>query len=476
MDSKVILKEIKKTDPQFDVTLESVILDTYEVTPDPQTRSIDIRNCTFRKGLKISGVTKGARLFIENCTFEHHNGIKIENSCFMSVYIKNSSLIDSKDGELGLDILSRIVSQTVQVIDSYICNLFIQNININLEVLNSRIKSKLDYFPSGLAGDERSSAFFDNVVFESTAIRLGGTPLNEVKFNNINTDKNSSNRCNMLEIKQDFILDLVFHNANFTDTYIDLENIIIRNIKATASTLGSNLNFYIGNIKDEQDRKVNSIVINECSIGKSYFQGRIIHNSIEFDKTNFLTPPEFYNAEIPQGSIFPDSSYFKTSGSDSSISAFRALRLHMEEQRNRELEGEFFYLEQQSLLQKEKNNGQRNMFRYFYGAISDFGNNAFKPLFILLLSTLLFTVVYALWLSPKISIYLPIDFELLSKSLHFSTKQMTLPFWSVRNLTPLMGKEVLTHSIVYIAILQSLISLACIALSILAIRWRFKRG
>lgn len=133
-------------------------------------------------------------------------------------------------------------------------------------------------------------------------------------------------------------------------------------------------------------------------------------------------------------------------------------------------------MEQKSILKKEKESGKKNWFRYFYGLISDFGNNAVKPLIILIGSMFIFALIYALWLSPKISVYLPIDFELISKSLHFSTKQMTQPFWSVRNLTPLMDEEVQTHPIMYLAIFQSLVSLTCIALSALAIRWRFKRG
>jgi hypothetical protein len=148
----------------------------------------------------------------------------------------------------------------------------------------------------------------------------------------------------------------------------------------------------------------------------------------------------------------------------------------MEEQRNRELEGEFFYLEQKSILKKEKDSGNINIFRYFYGVISDFGTNAVRPLIIVVLAGLFFSLVYALWLSPKVSIVLPLDFELLSRSLHFSVKQITQPFWSLRDLAPLMDKEVKTHPIVYIAILQSFISLTCVTLTVLAIRWRFKRG
>ncbi|MDT0604425.1 hypothetical protein [Thalassotalea castellviae] len=474
--SSRIIKEIKKLDDNSSVILDSLILNTYEVVPDSNAKHITIKNCTIREGLKIYGVSRGATLTIEDCTFESYNGIKIEKSSFRAVYIKNSVLVDTPYDEVRLNILSRIISQTVEVLDSYIHNLFISNINISIEVKNSVIESKLDYFPIERADDERSWAYFENVTFKSSQVRLAGAELDKITFKNININNDSKNKCYLLEIKQDYVLDLIFENANFSETYIDIENVTVRSITASSSNLGKCFNFFIGNIKEEQDRKVNVITIKNSHIDKSYFHGRIIHNSIDFSQTHFNTPPEFYNSELPHGSIFPNSEYFSLCGSDSSIAAFRALRLQMEEQRNRELEGEFFYLEQKSILKKENESGNRNWFRYFYGLISDFGNNAIKPLVILFATMMFFTLLYALIMSPEISVNLPIDYELLSKSMHFSTKQMTLPFWSVRNLTPLLDKEVQTHPIMYLAIAQSIVSLICIALSALAIRWRFKRG
>ncbi|WP_434939591.1 hypothetical protein ACRWQN_01845 [Shewanella sp. HL-SH8] len=471
-----IVKKIKKLDSHFNITLDSLVLDTYEVVPDENVKSIIIKNCTVRNGLKIKGASRGASLHIEDCKFESYNGITIESSCFRAVYVKNSVLTETPNEDIRLNMLSGIFSHTLRIENSYIHNIFIHNINISLEITDSSIESKLHYFPNKCENDERSSVFIKNVTFESSEVRFGGAELETIHFENINVDKELGNRCNVLEIKQDLILDLIFENAHFIETYIDLENLTVRNIKANNSTLGKMFNFFVGNIKEEQERKVNVISINNCSLGKSYFHGRIIHNSIDFGKTTFFTPPVFYNSEIPQGSIFPDASYFSACEDDGSIAAFRALRLHMEEQRNRELEGEFFYLEQESILKKESCSGKRNGFRYFYGIISDYGNNAIKPLVILILSMFIFALIYAICMSQKVSVYLPIDSELLAKSLYFSTKQMTLPFWSVRELTPLMDKEVSTHPIMYVAILQSIVSLTCIALSALAIRWRFKRG
>jgi hypothetical protein len=471
-----ILKSIKKLDAYEDVKVDGLILDVYELVPDSNVRSITVKDCIIKHGLLIKGVEAGASLFIENCTFESYNGITIEECCFNAVYIKNSKLVAAPDGEIHYKFMSGIVSNALVILNSNIQSIFVIDVNISIEVSNSSFGAKMHYFPSKLDGDERSYAFFENVIFESTQVRLAGAELKEIKFININTDLKQESKCHSLEIKQDFVLELIFQNANFVDTYIDLENVVIRNIEARSSILGKVFNFYIGNIKEETERKVNAISVKNCILGKSYFHGRIIHNSVDFCQTRFNDPPEFYNAEIPHGSIFPDSSYFNVSGTDSSISAFRALRLHMEEQRNRELEGEFFYLEQKSILKKEKDSGNINIFRYFYGVISDFGTNAVRPLIIVVLAGLFFSLVYALWLSPKVSIVLPLDFELLSRSLHFSVKQITQPFWSLRDLAPLMDKEVKTHPIVYIAILQSFISLTCVTLTVLAIRWRFKRG
>lgn len=471
-----VLKEIKKLDSNEDLNIENFILDVYEIVPDSRVRNITIKNCVIKYGIIIKDVEDGARLFIENCTFESYNGVTIDGCCFTSVYIKNSKLTAAPDGGIYHKFMSGIVSHTLIINSSYIHNLFVSNVNINIEVSNSSFEAKMHYCPSKFEEDERLYAFFKNVIFESTQVTLAGAELKEIKFIDINTDLRQENKCHILEIKQDFVLELIFKNANFVETYIDLENVVIRNIESEYSNLGKVFNFYIGNIKEETERKVNAISVKNCILGKSYFHGRIIHNSVDFGQTKFNSPPEFYNAEIPHGSIFPDSSFFDVPGTDSSISAFRALRLHMEEQRNRELEGEFFYLEQRSILKKEKDAGKLNIFRYLYGIVSDFGINPVKPLIILLLSWLFFSVSYALLLSPKISFQLPIDFELVSRALHFSVKQIAQPFWSLRDLTPLMDKEIKTHPLVYIAIFQSFISLTCIALTVLAIRWRFKRG
>jgi len=469
-----VVKKIKKLDQNYSVILDSLTLDTYELVPDSDVKHITIKNCTIRRGLKISGVSRGASLIIEDCIFESYNGIKIEKSSFRAIYIKNSVLQKTAIEDMRLDILSRIISQTVQILDSYIHNLFINNINISLEVKNSIFESKLDYFPAERTDDERSWAYFEDVTFKSTRVRMAGAELEDIQFKNINTNLEALNRCNVLEINQDFVLKLIFENAMFKDTYIDLSNTAIRNIEANNSDLGKCFDFFSGNLIDEDQQKVNYLAIKNCYMGISYFHGRRFHNSLDFSNSQFQNPPEFYNSEIPHGSIFPSSQNFYVSGSDRSIAAFRALRLQMEEQRNRELEGEFFYLEQKSILNNKSKSG--NWLRYAYGLISDFGNNAVKPLAILLATMLCFTLFYALIMSPEVSVSLPIDYELLSKSMHFSTKQMTLPFWSVRNLTPLLDKEVQTHPIMYLAIIQSIVSLICIALSALAIRWRFKRG
>lgn len=471
-----LLKRIKRLDSKDDLKIEDVILDFYEIVFDSKVRNITIKNCIVRYGLLIKGVEAGASLFIENCEFQSSNGIKIENCCFRAVYIKDSSLVDSVDEDIFFNFLGGIASNALVIKESYIHNLFVSNINISIEVFNSWFESKVRYSPSFTSKEERYHAHFEDVTFESSEVILSGAELEKISFININTGLNGEGGCNLLKIKQDLVVDVIFKNANFLDSYIDIENVVIRNIDAEFSNLGRSFNFYIGNIKKDDDRKVNSVSVKNCTLGKSYFHGRIIHNSVDFGQTHFDSPPEFYNAEIPHGSIFPDSSFFRVSGTDSSISAFRALRLHMEEQRNRELEGEFFYLEQKSILKKDRNAGKINIFRYLYGMVSDFGINSIKPVIILFLSGLSFALLYALIVSPKISIQLPIDFELLSRSLHFSIKQIAQPFWSLRDLAPLMDKEVKTHPIVYLAIVQSFISLICIALTVLAIRWRFKRG
>lgn len=88
-----------------------------------------------------------------------------------------------------------------------------------------------------------------------------------------------------------------------------------------------------------------------------------------------------------------------------------------------------------------------------------------------------FTILYALISSPVISIFLPIDWNCVIKSLIITLKQTFLPFDVLRNNDFMANKNTLSYmGFVLVGVLNSIVSVSLLALSGLALRWKFKRG
>jgi len=190
-----------------------------------------------------------------------------------------------------------------------------------------------------------------------------------------------------------------------------------------------------------------------------------------------VNPPQLHGANIPHGSVFPEKIRFLSRSGDSDAACYRTLRYFMESIRGRELEGIFFSLEQESILNKQKGLSRVLSANYFYLKISEHGTNYTRPLLILLLANVFFAIIYAVIASPRISIGLPIDWQLLENSFLFSLKQTLQPFSSLKDLAPLPEDNALsTFTCSLLGVFNSLISVSCIALSGLALRWKFKRG
>ncbi|WP_157872486.1 hypothetical protein [Klebsiella michiganensis] len=141
------------------------------------------------------------------------------------------------------------------------------------------------------------------------------------------------------------------------------------------------------------------------------------------------------------------------------------------------MEGMFFSLEQESLLNDKGTIRKYFSANYLYYLLSDYGTNYRTPLCILLITIPIFTIIYSIINSPVISTSLPIDWDIVIKSLVITLKQTFLPFDVLRNNDSVTSKTAgSVIGFVLVGVVNSILSVSLLALSGLALRWKFKRG
>ncbi|MEG0098103.1 MAG: hypothetical protein RR750_01795, partial [Citrobacter sp.] len=107
----------------------------------------------------------------------------------------------------------------------------------------------------------------------------------------------------------------------------------------------------------------------------------------------------------------------------------------------------------------------------------DYGTNYRTPICILVITIPIFTMIYSFINSPVISASLPIDWNIVIKSLIVTLKQTFLPFDVLRNNDFVASKNTGSGiGFVLVGIVNSILSVSLLALSGLALRWKFKRG
>lgn len=479
-------------------------------------KELTFKNCVFNSGVKISNLECNYIGFYD-CSFASSLGIKLEDVAAYQFIVNTCRYQPDSDENSNLKLGSEIFSYVIALRSCKLFELIIINSEFGLEIIDSTVEKKIEL--SGLKSrihPENESVENDKKSLSKTlACLLTYEELNSLgafrqlniltrsdKFNNkVNSvlvknsklggeflisnsnigslsfesvSRTSKTSGAMFSFETSFFKDISFKKFICEDIYLSFENVIFSNLEAVDSKLGKNLNCFISSTCDEEDRRVNSVEILRSEVVKSNFSNRLIDNPLNFSETTFKNAPSLFNTVIPLESIFPPRKYFHVDESQESILRFKLLRKHMEDIRDRDREGDFFQLEQKCLAKRKDVQG--NAIRKMYSLFSSYGTSASKPIYWLLGSFLFFTLCYALMLSPQVHYSLPIDWELISKSIHFSLKQTLIPFWSLRDFTPLYDKNTVSSLLILPAILQSAMSAAFITLSFLSIRWRFKRG
>jgi uncharacterized protein YjbI with pentapeptide repeats len=203
-------------------------------------------------------------------------------------------------------------------------------------------------------------------------------------------------------------------------------------------------------------------------------------NTVSFENRNFITGanfrdaifskvPIFHGCDQHQDITFPTRSNFLDSSADSA-NAYTYLKLSMGKMKRSREEGMFYALEQKCLRKDPDTPRSAKIASWIYEKVSDYGQSFLRPLNLWFGLPFLFYLLYlaATWDSSA----------RMSDILSFAVKQSVFPFsaWrvdlfeelSIWNNWQILGVRVL-------ASIQSAVSLGLIAMSLLALRWRFRR-
>jgi len=209
--------------------------------------------------------------------------------------------------------------------------------------------------------------------------------------------------------------------------------------------------------------------------GECTFNNRIFTYTTIFSDCIFNLSPSFHNCELHQDTDF-DGAQFEDTRSKSAARNYRTLKLAMEKHRATDEQSAFYALEQKSLRNQTKTPDWVKLTSFLYEVTSNYGQSALKPL------VGLAVVIISFWLTfTAILDFKYFQHSLVSSAdiLQFTIQQIVFPFsvWAEKSadtLNKLFGEEKLFVQL--LASIQSILGLTFIALFLLAVRWKFKRG
>ncbi|WP_148677442.1 hypothetical protein [Klebsiella variicola] len=448
--------------------VENSVITTKNIDLPDAVSSVIFKNCIFEAPTIISNLKEGRLFKIENCKKDFLLGNVKLNAIHCS-----SMIIDQGEIQDFVECLSPDINKCL--IEYFDCNS--EQVPVFTEVTFAK-----KVFISTKTRSEPCNLYFNGCTF-----------FNYVQFN-INIKSSlliNMDECDFVKSKTDsdlvlvnFATNSIVRSLNISRSKLgmmkfNLFSVTIENIEITKSEVGG-LDASTIEKKEKDDDKHNSIYnisITDSVLKSLNLKHRKIIHEIDFSNAIFSTPPQIQGANIPEGSKIPDKSHFISRKGIHDASCYRALRFIMESQRNRELEGMFFSLEQESLLNDKGTIRKYFSANYLYYLLSDYGTNYRTPLCILLITIPIFTIIYSIINSPVISTSLPIDWDIVIKSLVITLKQTFLPFDVLRNNDSVTSKTAgSVIGFVLVGVVNSILSVSLLALSGLALRWKFKRG
>ena len=218
-------------------------------------------------------------------------------------------------------------------------------------------------------------------------------------------------------------------------------------------------------------------------LDEANFDNRKFRQETSFKNCTFHKAPRFHGCRLHQDTKFTDAKFLDRQGNEAA-SAYRTLKLDMEEKRARQEQLMFYALEMKSRYHTEN----RKLIKFLsslYELASDYGQSIIWPLIWLMYFFALFATIYANFFNVLLIDCLE-STEILLLSSRFSLEQIISPFgaFDLPSLFQLLGKSPpeippspTSFSLLrLVGGLQSFLSLALLLLSGLAARWRFKIG
>jgi len=458
----------------INLKIENSTITTKKIELPDAVSSVCFENCLFTAPTIISNFKEGRLFSIKNCK----RGFFLGNVKLKKIHC-NSVIIDQREIHNYTECLSPDIEKSL--IEYFDCK------SDHPPVFSEVIFAKKILITSNTRSESCGLFFNSCKFFKFLQLNISITSpliinMEECDFFKSKADSDSDSGSDLALVN--FTEDSIITSLNISESKLggmkfNLFSVTIKNIRITNSKIGV-LELSTIEKEEKDDKNHNSIfniMITDSFVKKLSFKRRKIVHEINFSNTVFSTPPQIQGANIPEGSEIPDKSHFISRKGSHEASCYRALRFTMESQRNRELEGMFFSLEQESLLNAKGKIKKYFSANYLYYVLSDYGTNYRTPLCTLLISIPLFTIIYSTIDSPVISTSLPIDWDIVIKSLMITLKQTFLPFDMLRNNDFLANKKIgSVIGFVLVGVVNSILSVSLLALSGLALRWKFKRG
>jgi Pentapeptide repeats (9 copies) len=225
---------------------------------------------------------------------------------------------------------------------------------------------------------------------------------------------------------------------------------------------------------------------------RAVFINRRFLNSTDFRDATFKVAPEFHNGVLHQDTRFSGTRFLDRKGTDEvdAAGAYRTLKLAMERLRARDEEAMFYAYEQQSLRKKEETRRSVKWISKLYEVTADYGRSFMRPFWWFLGTLAFLCLIYfiALTDAPGREVAACLDArttgyqtcgEVLAdakQAVRFGLQQVFQPFATFRPGTAMEGRatSVVPLWLAFVAAVHSLLTLAFLALFLLAVRRRFK--
>jgi len=305
--------------------------------------SVSLENCVFESRTKLSGLKNGKLLDIKNCSKGHvMSSLTIARvDCVVFNYYEDRPKFISIPYEKYI---------SVRVENSFFeyCHFTSVDAPIFHKVA---FVNKLQHFSHDRHDNE--VFFFDECIFYDFL---------SIFINNVNRLDVQMTKCKVGSTRNDSppspsfsVDDVVIRKLSIIDS--DLNSMSFRLFRKEIEKIEINCSqiklLELYTVDDEGDpNRIYDISILDSHIDKLLLNHRHIVHSLFFNRSTFNHPPEMFGANMPHGSCFPDKGGFISRNGDLDASCYRVLRHFMELERNRELEGVFFTLEQESILNK----------------------------------------------------------------------------------------------------------------------------